>query len=180
MQQDETTVESNEEQPTGAEVPHARSGVNRRPFTGGFEFDVTEEEKAVMADEAAAIEEDITKLNRQLKAQKESLGGQIKHKAKELAEIFEAVRLGKRTKVVECEEIFDFDQNEVRYELAGQVLRARPMEEQERQLQFKVEADLPEDAMATHSEDDDNNDTTEQMTFSEQRKQLDQRVEAVS
>jgi predicted HicB family RNase H-like nuclease len=172
-QEAQATETTTEEMATEAES--APVNETRRPFQGGFEFEVTEEEKAAMADEAAGLDGEIINLERVLKGSKESLGGQIKAKKKELSDIYDALRSGTRNKIVDCEEILDFENDEVRYELNGEVLRRRPMEEQERQLAMKT--DVPDDAMAQHSTDEDNH-TENQMTFAEQRAALDDRIAA--
>jgi hypothetical protein len=99
-------------------------------------FNLTEAEFALKAKMIAAMSDDVASMEGQLKDITETLKSRIKIRKSELRHQNRVVLTGKEVRVVECQEIADYDRNLMRYWYQGSLVADRPMTDEERQLEL--------------------------------------------
>lgn len=111
-------------------------------------FLLTQEEMAAKASQLGRLSVERARLEAELSDASSRWKAQIKLKTAEIKQAAEVAHAGEEDRRVECELEYDHVQHVVRYRYQGIVLKDRPMEHHERQLEM---------SLVQHSEADDNN-----------------------
>lgn len=102
-------------------------------------FDLTVEERAKMADEAGAAEEEARALEAELSQYTSDKKAKIAGLYEKSSELLKLIRRRKEERVVDCDEVRDYEKAEVRWMWKGKEMEARPMTEQEKQVKLDLD-----------------------------------------
>jgi hypothetical protein len=104
-------------------------------------FQLTQEEIANKAVEAATLNGQVFQLNAEFSAYKKRRKSEIDTVASQVDQLLRVVNAKQEDREVECDKIYDFDRSIVSYVFKGEVMKERSMEQFEKQLQNTVPID---------------------------------------
>lgn len=102
-----------------------------------FKFNLTEQEFAEKGKEAAALSQDLSKIQYEFKEVKETFASRIKTKQAQRNLLLKCINDGFEKRTVQCNMIKDFDSKLVQYWFKGELMEERAMLEGEMQIEMK-------------------------------------------